>query len=126
MTAIPIWHLDRGFAVISYCGAVENVVPNKHKVNCGECWLALAREAMSLARSYGASQLHDISDAEALEEYRKWSEDHYCAGFISPTDGTVDEFIAYMKEKQAPSHGVLWDYELEFLVKLRKKCPPIR
>lgn len=55
-------------------------------------------------------------EANLIEEYRMWSEDHYAAGFMSPSEGTVHEFIDWQKHKNDPTtRARMWDYEQEMV-----------
>lgn len=51
-------------------------------------------------------------EANLIEEYRMWSEDHYAAGFMGPSESTVREFMNWQRHKNEPAQRVrMWDYE---------------
>ena len=63
--------------------------------------------------------MKDYTDAEILMLYSIWSEEHYAAGFMSPTKGTVKQFKDWLDD---PLSGYLggfrgpeYDYEFEML-----------
>ena len=58
----------------------------------------------------------DLTDYQVVQLYRVWSEDAYCAGFMSPSEGTVKSFREWLKGPKAreddPERNLV-DYEEE-------------
>jgi hypothetical protein len=47
-----------------------------------------------------------VTEALILGAYAEWSEDTYCAGFMSPDEGTAREFVDHLKKRNIDA-----DYE---------------
>jgi len=65
--------------------------------------------------------LRDLADDEVIRLYKLWSEETYCAGFLSPSADSVGEFIHWLR---ADGHVALeepvQDYELEMVALFRE------
>ena len=61
----------------------------------------------------------NLPDYILLECYRAWSEENFCAGFISPTKQHVSDFRQWLMQKQGRDRlktiPVLFNYESRFL-----------
>ena len=62
-----------------------------------------------------------------MAAYRKWSEDTYAAGFMTPDEGSMKEFARHMGSLLTAREIGLEDYEHDMLDKfgaiLRKETP---
>ena len=66
--------------------------------------------------------MSQLSDAELVELYRRWSEEFWCAGFMSATEGTVRQFRKWLTTLGRDVPEVSTDYELEFLTEYKRQC----
>jgi len=63
-----------------------------------------------------------MTDEEILVLYSQWSEEYYCAGFISASPGTVREFRKWLTDRKILYLiPILHDYEGEMLEEFHKQ-----
>ena len=63
------------------------------------------------------------TDDQLLQLYSLWSEECYCAGFLSPDEHSVKEFREWLYGYSRDKHTTrkLENYELEFLEEFRRQ-----
>ena len=62
-----------------------------------------------------------MMDKDILSLYSQWSEEYYCAGFLTPSPETVKEFCNWLKSRQLESRSVQSVYEKEMLEEFHKQ-----
>ena len=64
-----------------------------------------------------------MTDSEILTLYSAWSEDYYCAGFITPNPDTVKQFRTWLQNphKRDLTREPMEDYEQEMLTEFYKQ-----
>ena len=62
----------------------------------------------------------NLSDKTLILLYREWSEECYCAGFMSPHPGHVRKFRRWLKNMSTRLVEYT-DYEEEFLAEYKKQ-----
>ena len=65
--------------------------------------------------------LKDLTDKQLVRFYRAWSEEYYCAGFISPSPETVDRFIEWLRAEPHETDHPFENYELKMVHFFREK-----
>jgi len=66
---------------------------------------------------------NNMTDSEILALYSAWSEDYYCAGFITANPGTVKQFRTWLQNphKRDLTREPMEDYEQEMLIEFHKQ-----
>jgi len=59
------------------------------------------------------------SDEEILALYSQWSEEYYCAGFLTPDPVSIQEFRKWLYDPR--KKPVQYDYEKEMLEEFHKQ-----
>jgi len=80
-------------------------------------------EVLEYADAYAALCVAEarapLGDSQLLTLFRQWSEDHYCASFMSPSPDTVSRFLDSLEPHNLPAQ--LEDYETQFLDEVRSQ-----
>ena len=80
-------------------------------------------DGMEYADAYAAHAVAEarapLGDSQLLTLFRQWSEDHYCASFMSPSPDTVSRFLDSLEPHNLPAQ--LEDYETQFLDEVRSQ-----
>lgn len=66
----------------------------------------------------------ELTDRQLIQLYSQWSEDAYCAGFISPSESHVKQFRRWLKGPKPPNWDTdapLADYEKEMVEIFRRQ-----
>ena len=105
-------------------------------MNTEQAWDHFVRQVMNVAggieqpeRAVAAGKLYaahavaearaPLGDSQLLTLFRQWSEDHYCASFMSPSPDTVSRFLDSLEPHNLPAQ--LEDYETQFLDEVRSQ-----
>jgi len=62
------------------------------------------------------------SDGEILALYSQWSEEYYCAGFLSPDSLSIQAFRTWLHDPRKPYLKLVqYDYEKQMLEEFHKQ-----
>jgi len=63
-----------------------------------------------------------MSDEEILTLYSQWSEEYYCAGFLTPNSRSIQAFRTWLHDpRKLYVRSVQYDYEREMLEEFHKQ-----